>query len=33
MNRTNIEGEVLVVSPLDVAALWRESAALQGTTR
>lgn len=24
MNRTNIEGQVLVVSPLDVQALWRE---------
>ena len=30
MNRTNIEGQVLVVAPLDVAALWREPGALQG---
>jgi hypothetical protein len=29
MNRTNIEGQVLVVAPLDVAALWREPGALQ----
>jgi len=29
MNRTNIEGQLLVVSPLDVAALWREPGTLQ----